>query len=451
VREGAVIQRKRRLGPIAGAAIFALAAALIAYATLSGQLGSGRSLLALAGGTLLGLLGVAGFAPALVSLLTRIVGAPLRRLGVAGELASENAARNPGRTAATASALMIGLALVSFVAVLGKGVHGSIDRGIKTQIHAPWVVSSQDGWSSFTAAAGKAAAKAPGVERASSIRSDRGRAAGANVSVNAVDPTTIRGLYHFEWKRGSDATLAALGSDGAIVKQAFAKKHHLSVGERFTVRTPNGNRLSVVVRGLYQPPRVAELLGGVVISQSTYDRIFPRPSNQLTLIAGHPTKAGLEKALAAFPGAKVQSRDDYVKSQSSFINTMLNFLYVLLALSVIVSLFGMVNTLVLSVFERTRELGMLRAIGMTRRQVRRMVRNESVITALIGAALGLPLGIMLAAAVTHALGKYGVTFSLPVPSLAAFTVTAIIAGLLAAILPARRASKLSPIAALAYE
>jgi putative ABC transport system permease protein len=124
---------------------------------------------------------------------------------------------------------------------------------------------------------------------------------------------------------------------------------------------------------------------------------------------------------------------------------------VLLALSVVVSLFGMVNTLVLSVFERTRELGMLRAVGHTRRQARRMVRHESVITALIGAALGLPLGILLAAAVTHAVGRYGVAFSLPVVSTAAFAATAVVAGILAAVAPARRASRLDVLSALQYE
>jgi putative ABC transport system permease protein len=452
VREGAVIQRKKRLGPVAGVGLFAIASVLIAYATLGGHLGSGKSLLALAGGALLGLLGVAGFAPVLVTTLAALVGIPAKRLGgAAGRLATDNATRNPARTASTAAALMIGLALVTFVAVLGKGVHGSIDRAINKQVTADWVVTSQNGWSAFPAGAGRAVANAPGVTLASDIRSDRGRIGGANVSVNGVEPSTIARVYHFDWKQGSNATLARLNDNGAIVKQKFAKKHHLAVGDGFTLRSPAGKPIRLTVAGIVQPPQVTELLGGVVISRAAFDRTFARPSNSLTLIDGSPTQAGLDKALAAFPDAKVQTRAEYVKAQSSFIDTMLNLLYVLLALSVIVSLFGMLNTLVLSVFERTRELGMLRAVGMTRRQARRMVRHESVITALIGAALGLPLGIMLAAAVTHALGKYGVTFSLPVASLVVFTVAAMIAGILAAIAPARRAARLNVLEALQYE
>jgi len=452
VREGAVIDRRKRLGPVAGVILFGIASALIAYATLGGHLGSGKSLLALAAGTLLGLLGVAGFAPALVTTLAAVVGIPARRLGgAAGRLAAENATRNPARTASTAAALMIGIALVSFVAVLGNGVHGSIDRAIERQVNADWVITSQNGWSAFPAAAGRAAAKAPGVALASDIRSDRGRIGNANVSVNGVDPATIARVYHFDWMKGSNATLARLDGHGALVKQAFGRKHHLGVGDTFTLRSPAGKPVQLKVAGIFQPPRVTELLGGVVISQAAFDRTFTRPSNSLTLIEGSPSQAGLDRTLAAFPDAKAQTEHEYVKAQSSFIDTMLNLLYVLLALSVIVSLFGMLNTLVLSVFERTRELGMLRAVGMTRRQARRMVRHESVITALIGAALGLPLGIMLAAALTHALGKYGVTFSVPIGSLVVFAIAAMIAGVLAAIAPARRAARLNVLEALQYE
>jgi putative ABC transport system permease protein len=452
VREGAVIDRRKPLGPVAGVILFGIASALIAYATLGGHLGSGKSLLALAGGTLLGLLGVAGFAPALVTTLAAVVGIPARRLGgAAGRLAAENATRNPARTASTAAALMIGIALVSFVAVLGNGVHGSIDRAIERQVNADWVITSQNGWSAFPAAAGRAAAKAPGVALASDIRSDRGRIGNANVSVNGVDPATIARVYRFDWMKGSNATLARLDGHGALVKQAFGRKHHLGVGDTFTLSSPAGKPVQLKVAGIFQPPRVTELLGGVVISQAAFDRTFTRPSNSLTLIEGSPSQAGLDRALAAFPDAKAQTEHEYVKAQSSFIDTMLNLLYVLLALSVIVSLFGMLNTLVLSVFERTRELGMLRAVGMTRRQARRMVRHESVITALIGAALGLPLGIMLAAAVTHALGEYGVTFSVPIESLVVFAIAAMIAGVLAAIAPARRAARLNVLEALQYE
>ena len=161
--------------------------------------------------------------------------------------------------------------------------------------------------------------------------------------------------------------------------------------------------------------------------------------------------AKLDHALAGFPNAKVQDRGQFKKNQASFLDNILNILYVLLALSIIVSLFGMVNALALSVLERTRELGMLRAVGMTRREVRRLVRHESVITAAIGAVLGLPLGIFLAALVTRALSSQGIVFALPGTSLVVFAVLAVVAGIGAAILPARRAARLNVLEALQYE
>jgi putative ABC transport system permease protein len=163
------------------------------------------------------------------------------------------------------------------------------------------------------------------------------------------------------------------------------------------------------------------------------------------------SESALKHSLAAFPDAKVWTLAGYQKDQDKQFNQFLSILYVLLALSVIVSLFGIVNTLVLSVFERTRELGMLRAVGMTRRQVRRMIRHESIITALIGAVLGMVVGVFLSALVTKALSKYDVSFHLPVGTLIAFLIVAIVAGVLAAIGPARRAGKLNVLAALQYE
>jgi putative ABC transport system permease protein len=452
-RGGLPVKVRSRRATIVGAVLLGVAVLLLTYAVTGDRLGSGSSLLALAFGALFLISGTAGVASRLVALLATVLGWPSRRFGgAAGRIASENAVRNPQRTASTAAALMIGIALVSFVAVLGKGVHESMNTAIAGQFPAQWIVTSKNGWSGFPTAAGNAVAKAPGVTRVTQIRGDRGLIGKTQVNVDGVDPKTVNGLYHFEWKRGTTAAaLADLSSGGALVKDSFAKRNHLELGDSFILLGASGNPVSLRVAGFYQPPRIAELLGGVVVGQGAFDTAFPRAQNQFVLIDGNPTHAGLEQTLAAFPDTKVQTNAEFVKNQTSFMNSLLNLLYVLLALSVVISLFGMINTLVLSVWERTREVGMLRAVGMSRRQTRRMVRHESVVTALIGAGLGLPLGVALAAAVTHALSRFGVTFAVSVPSLVAFTVVAIVAGLLAAIAPARRASKLNVLEALQYE
>ncbi|MGZ8476429.1 MAG: ABC transporter permease, partial [Candidatus Limnocylindria bacterium] len=192
-------------------------------------------------------------------------------------------------------------------------------------------------------------------------------------------------------------------------------------------------------------------ISGIVIGQVTFDTAFPQPRNAYTFLAGTASSASLVAALARYPDAKLDTKAAWIASDQKDLDTTLMLLYVLLALSVIVSLFGMVNTMILSVFERTRELGMLRAIGMSRRQARRMIRQESVITALIGAALGLPLGLFLAAIVTRGLSDQGIGFHLPLGPLLAFTVVAALAGVVAAIPPARRASRLDVLHALQYE
>ena len=452
-RGGMPARVRGRRATVVGVLLLAAAAFLLGYAVTGNRLGSGSSLLALAVGALALISGTAGVASRLVRALAGLLGWPSRRFGgAAGSLASQNAVRNPQRTASTAAALMIGLALVSFVAVLGKGVHDSMNNAIEGQFKAPWIVTSKNGWSGFPTAAGDAAAKAPGVTRASSIRADRAIIGDTQVNVDGVDPATIGGLYHFEWKRGStDATLRRLARDGAIVKESFAKKNGIALGDRFVLRSASGQAVSLRAVGFYQPPRVAELMGGVIVSRHAFDLAVPRAQNGFTLLAGDPTKAGLEKALAAFPDTKVQTNAEFVKNQTSFMSSLLNLLYVLLALSVVISLFGMINTLVLSVWERTREIGMLRAVGLSRRQARRMVRHESVITALIGTGLGLPLGVVLAAAVSHGLARFGVTFTVSAASLVTFTLVAVAAGLVAAIAPARRASRLNVLAALQYE
>ena len=235
---------------------------------------------------------------------------------------------------------------------------------------------------------------------------------------------------------GSDATPATLGADGAIVRKDIADEENLAVGDTLRLLSPSATEFEVVVRGIYEPAELDSLLGHVLVSQQAFDRSFPRPGDLYSFVTAS-SPAALDAALADFPDAKLQTQDEFIEARTEWLGQVMNLFYVLLALSVIVSLFGMVNTLVLAVFERTRELGMLRAIGMTRRQTRRMIRQEGVITALIGAALGMPLGIALAALVTQAVSKYGVSFSLPVGTLVVFAVVAVFAGILAAVARAR--------------
>jgi putative ABC transport system permease protein len=396
--------------------------------------------------------GVAFAAPHMVKPLTRLVGLPARRSGgVAGELANANSVRNPSRTASTAAALMIGLTLVTVVAVLGAGMRNTVESAVTDQVNAAYILNGNDG-EPFEAAEGDALARVPGVTAASHVRVDKALVAGKEQDVTGVDPATIARFYNFDWTDGSDAAVSQLGTDGALVTQTYADDHDLAVGDRLPIQTPSGDKLTVAVRGIYDPPEIDQMLGPISITQQAFDKAFPQPKNLFTFLdARADANQALTAASADFSDADVHTgaafASDYTKGFASF----LNFLYVLLAFSVVVSLFGMVNTLVLSVFERTRELGMLRTIGMTRRQARRMIRHESVITALIGAALGLPLGIFLAGLVTQALSKYDIAFSIPIPELVAFTIVAILAGLAAAIMPARRASRLNVLDALHYE
>ena len=256
--------------------------------------------------------------------------------------------------------------------------------------------------------------------------------------------------------RGASGELARENADGAIVDRGFADEHDLAMGDPVEITSPSGDTLTRTVTGIMAQPRLSPLLGAVVVSQRSFDSTFEHAKDLYAFVAtgdapSAATTASLEASLAEFPDTAVNTVPEFVTTQVEDLTVILNLLYVLLALSVVVSLFGTVNTLALAVHERTRELGMLRAVGMTRRQARGMVRGESIITALVGAALGVPLGIGLAALTTRSLAERGVQLSIPVGMLAAFTAVAVVVGVIATVLPARRASRLDVLRALRYE
>jgi putative ABC transport system permease protein len=419
--------------------------------------GTADRLLSIAAGVLLLFVGVAMLSSRLVRPLAALVGLPARSAGgAAGRLASGNAVRNPGRTAATAAALMIGIALVSFIATLTNGMKASNREAIEEQVVADYVVTASDGYSPFPATVGDALSESSAPEVVTHVRSGVAEVNGDDSEVSGIEPDKILEAYVFDWTQGGDEVLGDLGRTGAIVTSNYAEDHDLGVGGTVNLLSASNRTAEVEVVGVYKPPPFYPLLDSVTVSRELFDTLYDRPLNRWTWanVVGEPgpeTTAELEQAISGFPDSQVETREEWIQREDQDFNEGLTFLYVLLTFSVFISIFGMINTLVLSVYERTREIGMLRAIGMTRRQIRRMIRQESIITALIGAALGLPLGIFLAALVNRALDEYDVRFSIPWGQLVILTLVAIVIGILAAIAPARRAAKLDPLRAIAYE
>jgi putative ABC transport system permease protein len=396
-----------------------------------------------------------------VPALARAIGVLVSWRGITGRLARENAIRQPGRTMVTAAALMIGLALVTFVAVLADGTKATINRAVGHSFAGELIVeNSQAGnQQGIPALVAPALRKVPGVASATPVAFTvaRPRGSSSNATVTAIDPSTFEQVYRIDWKQGSPATLASLGSTGTILTKGYAESHHLKVGQTISVLTPAERRVSLTVRGIATDN--ARLLGNLTIVLSLARSAFGQREDALdfvTYAAGRSNaqvQPAVDRLLAAsFPQAESRTAAQFKAEEVGKINTLLTLIYVLLALSVIVSLFGIVNTLVLSIYERTRELGMMRAIGTSRRQVRQMIRYESIITALIGGALGLVIGVVGAVLVTtFALSDSGFVQAIPVGTLVILLVVAALAGLLAAQLPARRAARLDLLAALAGE
>jgi putative ABC transport system permease protein len=462
LREAALPGGHRRGRVLAGFAVLLMLAGLgLTLLGLFGGAEGGGAAGLMGGGAFMVILGVSIFSSNLVRPLAAVAGWPLEKLrGLAGRLARENALRNPGRTAVTAAALMIGLALVTFVTVFAAGFKASIANALDTTFKSDLVVQNIDSFSPIPNGAAAVAGRVDGVRMVSTFRYSQAKVqnrGASDVRVAGVDPRTIGEVTNIEYKDGaSEELVRGLQDNQVLVDQAHADSDDIEKGDRLSLLTPAGNRTAVTVVGEYKDKAglVGQLMGTQRLlatefaeRQDTYDLIELAPGADLRQVQKR-INAQLDRT---FPIAEALDQEEVKDEQESGVNDLLGLFYALLLLSVIVSLFGIVNTLALSIHERTRELGMLRAIGMSRRQVRRIVRYESVITALIGAILGLILGMVFAALIAQPLVDEGFELSYPVGTLLLLLIAAALAGVLAAIGPARRAAKLDVLEAVAYE
>src|SRR3954452_5793076 len=353
LREGAHVPTGRlgRCGPAIGAVLVALGLAVVGYGMFAGGLAAGERLLSLAPGTLALFLGGALLSPVLARPLASVLGRPGQRLGgAAGELARHNAMRNPKRTAITAAALMVGVALVAFVAVLGQGLKASSVGELERSLKAGHVITATDGFSPVDPAAAAAAAKVHGVTGVAALRQDQGRAFGQKATVDGIDPARWAKAWEYDVVRGGAGAVGALTAPGtALVRDDFARKHHLAVGDRFEVTPLTGRRLDLRVGGTVEVNDLDPVgLGQITVGARTFDRAFTARHDRFALVSGG-SSPGLKAALRAFPDAKIQTAAGFTDQAAEEVTQLLGMIYVLLALAVLVSLFGIVNTLALAV------------------------------------------------------------------------------------------------------
>lgn len=450
--------RRRRLVFLAFSVLLGLAGLVMVLGGLLGDADAGAAAGLMGGGAVVIVIAVSLFSPRLVPPLAAAAGWPLERVRrLLGKLARENAQRNPSRTAVTAAALMIGLALVAFVTVFSAGLKSSVAQVVDENFAGGLVIQNSDGFSPIPNGTATAARKVPGVELVATIRSAQaklvGNGAGARVSAPTRD---IERAVKVEWKQGGPEALRNLRDDQAILADSFASANGLEVGDRFRLLTQTRKRPGFEVVGEFDSK--LGVFGSVLITQPALAREFSQTQDTTDFVETEDgadaatTQALLTKLVeTAFPTAEVLNQQELKESREKQVDQLVNLIFALLALAVVISLFGIANTLALSIHERTRELGMLRAIGMSRRQVRTMIRYEAVITALIGAILGMVLGLIFAALIAQPLKDEGFTLSYPVGSLIVLLVFAAIAGVVAAIGPARRASRLDVLESLQYE
>jgi putative ABC transport system permease protein len=456
VREGAALPPGRfsRYRPV-GSALLGLAGfALLAYGLFGPGLSTTQLLLAMGVGAVLIFFGVAFFSAQLVTPLSYVLGGPAARFaGAPGILARDNAMRNPQRTASTASALMIGLALVTLVGMLAASIRASFFDAVDKIWVTDYAVTAQNNYSPIPTSVEEPLRGVPGTTAVVGVRAGEAEFFNGTHFVTGVEPGASK-VFELDWVQGSDQVMDSLGEDGAFTDDSYAEDHNLQVGSPVDVLFPDGGTKTFRIKGIFDPPTGGSPFGVITTSSATFDESFQQPKNLfvfVTMEGGETPEntAALDAALTSFPNAKLQDQEEFKDNQFSGVSRVLNVLYVLLALSVIVAVFGIINTLVLSVFERTREIGMLRAVGTTRWQVRSMITLESIVTSLMGAAIGITLGIVLAALLIARVDF--LILAWPIGSLVVFAVAAVIVGVIAAVLPARRAAKLNVLQALQYE
>jgi putative ABC transport system permease protein len=400
-------------------------------------------------------LGVAVAGPVISRPLSRAIGVPLRWRGAAGLLARNNAVHNPKRTSAAASALMVGVALVALIGVMASSTKSSVGAVVDASMRADFVVGGAGeagGQAGFSPRLQRTIDALPEVSSATGVRAGSMRVAGSTLIALAVDPRRVDDLFDVDVKQGD---LAEMSASGIAVSQHVADAQHLGVGDPlrvvFTTTGPRVLTVEVVygaraLAGDYVLPMAVAREG---FSSKLDFQVYAKLASGTSPTAG---RAAIERVVADYPNATLMDRTEYKHEQEAQIDQLLSLMYGLLGLALVIALIGIANTLALSIHERTRELGLLRAVGMTRPQLRRTVRAESVIIALIGAIEGLVVGTLLGCVVVRALQSQGVTrLTVPVVQLVVVAVLAVLAGVLAAAAPGRRAARLDVLRAISSE
>jgi putative ABC transport system permease protein len=397
-----------------------------------------------------------------VGLLSPLVARPLARLlgwpfahwaGQPGKLARDNAMRSPRRTASTAAALMIGLALVSFVTIFADSVKTSSSKVLDQAVAADYILSGpSNSAQGFSTDVVKRLGQQPEVESVAGLRFGQVKLDGSTQQVFAVDPVPYSRTVRTETTSGK---LTDLSSGGIAIREDVAKQHNWKVGDSIPMQFLVGGAEPEPIKAIYKDN---QLNGPYILSLSDYEKHYTDQLDFIGLVKAKPgvspdaSRAAVDRVVADFPTVQVKDQAQYKADQAKQIDQLLSLFYILLALAVVIAVIGIINTLALSVLERVRELGLLRALGMTRGQLRAMIRWEAIIIAVLGAVLGLVVGAFFGWTVVRALHSSGITeFSVPVGTLIGFVVFAALAGVLAAVFPGRRAARIDVLRAVTTE